>query len=318
MAIYTSGSKHFDVNFQPTSTATEAMIQFLGVLVAAGWTAVDFSDGTNPVAAGSASLAQLEHTSAWQRVRAPSGTMELCWQRSSNDYSWRAYMADDGFEIAGTITGLPSTAGTSFQWIGTGGMYDSGGWGWATGSATSYRWHMCADSVAGLTGVYYWHIFAIKSGGTTHRRAMFTPLETGSYPVEDVAPWAIVGGTNSTLVASSSWESYYKKGMGGELQATALSGSSQQDYPSGGATNPYNGKQDFSRISLRDTSGVDEQVKGNTLDLFWPLSPVGVLPEFSTINLTTAWGSSAQGEPGALFRFSDILVPWPDNVVPVI
>jgi hypothetical protein len=323
MAVVQSGSKSFSVNFVPSgaSTSADIFIEFAAVFLDAGWIAVDWSDGSSvTTSAVPATFAQLDNSNAWQRFRAPSGSFEIEWQRGTSDWIWRCFFDADGFNNDGVAATMPTASGTAFQIIGTAGGFDSGGWGWASTGASSYRWAMCADSVPGQAGAYYFHMFARRDGtGVAHRRFFFSPLETGSFPVEDVAPWIATGETAiAALNASTLWQSFYLKGFGGEAKAIALVADSQQDFPNGGVPNPYNAKIDFARIFARDTTAPEEQIKGSALDLFWPLVVTGVVPNSDTINLTTVWGAGAGADPGAVIRYEDLLVPWAHGVAPVI
>jgi len=322
MAAVASGSKYFSVNFVPTgvNTSADIFIEWAVVLEAAGWTPIDRSDGTTVTTSGTSSTyAQLNNANAWQRFRAPAGTFEIEWQRGAADWNWRCFFDPDGFNNNGVPATMPTASGTQFQIVGTAGGYD-GGWGWQSTGASSYRWAMCADSVPGQTGFYYFHMFGRRAGtGANHRRFFFSPLETGSFPVEDVAPWVATNEvTSAALAAGAVWQSFFKKGLTGAAKAQALVASNMQDYPSNGIVNPYNGDHEFVRICPYDSSGADEQNKGAALDLFWPASTLAALPDIDTLNLTSVWGAVAGGDPGALIRYDALLVPWLTNVAPVV
>ena len=74
------------------------------------------------------------------------------------------------------------------------------------------------------------------------------------------------------------------------------------------------------RILWRDSSGADRQFKGASVDLFWPASPRATAPnaDYDVVNLTTPWGTVSEGNPGALIRYYDMMLPWPHGVTPFV
>lgn len=321
MAVVSSGSKRFQVDFVASGVdhGFEIWDQFGEVLEAAGWTPIDFSDGSSVTTSGTrATTTQMDSTNAWQRMRAPSGTFEMVWQRGTNERTWRAFFAQDGYNADGTPTVIPSEiSGVEFQFVGTLGNFDSD---WTGTNTNDRRWNMCADSVAGQVDLYYFHMFSnLSSTGAEKDRFVFSAYETGTFPVENTAPWMLIHGTLfSTILVNTNVSIHFKRGLAGEAaDLTALIPTMGQ-YPTFGVTNPWNGKQDFIRIRVSDTIGIDEHQGGDMLDVFWPASPIGILPERATVNLATVWGVNAGDDPGALFRFSDALLPWPDGVTPTV
>jgi len=321
MTINTSGSKKFSVNFIPTlnNSGTDVFIEWAAVLTAAGWTAVDWSDGTTVTTSTTpATFSQLNNSNAWQRFIAPTGAMEIQWQRGTQNRYWKMYIAQDGFEVAGTATVMPTTTGITFPLVGTTSSFDitftNAG---SSPTANGYRWHMCVDSVPGTGNFYYFHMLQYYIGtGATRQRVIFSPIKTGTFPVEDTAPWActLLTSTDGILNTGTTWQSYYKKGLSGETNTTALSSNNQNAYSYVYGANAYNGKHYYIRALLEDPSASIGQIKGSLVDIFLPASNNVQLPENEILNSTIAWTSTAGGDPGALIRYDNMLVPWPHNV----
>jgi len=318
MAIVTSGSKKFSPDFQPSGVnqGTEVLIELAAVMVAAGWIAVDFSDGSSvTTSATPATFAQLDTLNAWQRFRAPTGTMEVIWQRGNGDRQWKLVLDDDGYNNDGTSTVMPTPKGTEENLVGTRSAVAS--WIWTATGANNYKWNICVDSVASAGGFYYFHLFSNVTGTRAkHNIVIFAPTKSGTYPVEDIAPWVATNLTTS-MSSSTTWDGWFKKGLSGAALGTSLTGNNDGPFPSTGPVNPNSGKHDFQRILLDDSSGVEIQIKGRTVDCFWPASTIAALPENDTLNLATAWTAVSEGDPGAVYRWHNILLPWPHGVTPV-
>jgi len=323
MPVVTSGSKKFNVNFQSTPTGgAEWLLEFFACLTAAGWVAVDFSNGSSvTTSATPATIGQISNNNAWQRWRAPAGTFEMWFQRSTTDYSWRAFYDVDGFNNDGTPTVGPTAVSTAVCFIGqnSSGGFDASFAG-LTGQADLKRWHFCVDSVAGVAGFYHFHGVAIVTGtGVASKRFCFTPLEPGTYAPEDIVPaCSVEASISGQWNENIDWETWFKKGLAGEALVSAARPDGWSTFSSQGVVNPYNNKHSFVRGYIEDRVGADANIKGATLDVFFPASNKSALAENDTLNLTTAWTSSPAGDPGALIRFDDVLLPWPDTVTPLI
>lgn len=322
MAISISGSKRFTVNFQPTLNTDHATwaIELFATLVAAGWIPVDFSDGSSVITSATpATEVQIDASNAWQRFRAPSGAFELWVQRGTNGSSWRGAYDPDGFNNDGGIATTPTPTSYLIRIFGNATNYDSS-WSGNTNQANTRRYHICVDSVAGQTGFYYFHILQNTVGtGTVTKRAVFSPLESGTFAPEDLSPYASLGHTSSGAVnENSTWASVFKKGLAGEILQETLNASYWSTFANGGVVSPYNSKHLFIRLQLEDNTGGDAHMKGATLDCFLPASPTGALGLTDTLNLSTPWSGVAEGDPGALFRYDSLLVPWPHGVTPLI
>jgi len=322
MAIVTSGRFKFSRDFVPSGTnqSAELWIEFAAAMTAAGWIAVDFSDGTTVTTSTTpATFAQLDNSNAWQRFRAPTGTFEVVWQRGTSDWLWRAFFDMDGFNNDGTATVLPteSAVGARVQIVGSSGSTTT--WTWQSGGAQNYKWQLCVDSVPSPGGFYYFHMVG-RSVGTAvkFRRFIFAPLKSGTYSPSDVAPWVALRGTNaSTISDNTSWWGWYKKGLASAALVETILGNNDGPFPSTGVVNPYDGKHDFQRVMFDDGSGTEQQTKGRSIDCFWTPSSLTALPDADTVNLSTAWGATAESDPGALYRFDEMLIPFPDGTAPV-
>lgn len=325
MPVSISGSKHFSVNFQASgiTAGAEWAIEFFALLVSAGWTPVDFSDGSSVTTSATAALlADIDNANAWQRFVAPAGAFELVLQRGSTSYQWRGQYDVEGYNADGTATVRPTPSDRGIDFIGNGAAVDTSYAG-NTNVANGHRYHMCVDSVAGVAGFYYFHVLQITVGtGAVRRVAAFSPLEPGSYPAEDLAPWASLDArATASLNDNVDWVSVFLKGNangGTEALHDTLRPDGTSTYPGGGVTNPYNSGHDYVRAILEDRSGGDRVQKGSLVDVFLPASAQGALGSTDTLNLATAWTSDPGGDPGALFRYDDVLFPWPHGVTPVI
>ncbi len=321
MTVVSSGSKRFQVDFVASGIdhGFEIWDQFGEVLEAAGWTPIDYNDGSSVITSGTrGNTTEMDNTNAWQRMQAPAGTFEVVWQRGTSERTWRAFFAQDGYNADGTITTIPTeVSGVEFQFVGLSGSLDTD---WTGITTNDRRWNMCADTVPGQAGFYYFHMFSnFTATGLEGDRFVFCPYETGTFPVENTAPWALIQGTAAVDIKSNTATSiHFKRGLAGDASDTTATLAAQGQYPSFGVTNPWNNKQDFIRCRVADISGADEHQGGDMLDVFWPASPIGILPERATVNLATVWGAGAGADPGALFRFADALLPWPDGVTPTV
>lgn len=318
MAVVSDGSKRFQVDevVGGASSGFDVWELFGELLQAAGWTAVDYSDGTTVATSTTrATVLEIDNVDAWQRMRAPAGTFEVVWQRGATERQWRMFFCQSGYNADGLPTVLPTEVDTEVQVVGLAGAYDTDFTG---NTSTDRRWNMCADSVPGQPGIYYMHMFStLISTGAEQDRWCFTPKETGSFVPEDTAPWLLLhAASGGTVVANVVWTAHFKRGLAGDAITLAALSGAHGNYPSLGVTNPWNGGQDFTRVRIHDAAGADEGQYGDCLDVFWPASPTGVLPKRATINLATAWGLAAGGDPGALYRLDDLLVPWPSTVTP--
>lgn len=154
MAIVQDGTRWFSVNFVPASGhgTRDVLWEMASVMQTAGWIGVQSGDGTTKTSGFPVSNPFLPSTNGWIQLRAPTGTLEVTIQRSSGeDYSARAYVCDVTFGMGGTASAPPTNA-DAIQIIGSSDSYDSGGWGWVSGSAANYRWMFYgAGPLAGVT-----------------------------------------------------------------------------------------------------------------------------------------------------------------------
>ena len=322
MPVEISGSKHFTPNYQPplNTDSVAWVIEFFATLASAGWIAVDFSDGSSVTTSITpATLADMDNTNAWQRWRAPSGTFELWVQRGTTSIQWRAAYDVDGFNNDGGAVTTPTETSHLIRLIGNSTAFDTSYSG-NTNQADTRRYHICVDSVAGQSGLYYFHIVQTTVGtGAVTRRAVFSPMESGTFSPLDLSPYAsIEHAANGTANDTSDWASVYRKGLSGESIQDSLDASRWATFAGGGFASPYGGEHNFIRAQLEVATGGDAHFKGALLDVFLPASATSALGNLDTLNLSTPWGSVAEGDPGALFRFDDLLLPWPHDVTLVV
>jgi hypothetical protein len=142
------------------------------VLVAAGWTAVQTSNGTT-VITNDWGVTDLPANS-WGRFRDPAGTVELMLECDTTDWGARAWISmADGFVTGAAPTTAP-TATDQEQIVGTSGSFDTDGFIWKESGADAYVWTVVADS-SPRDGNYYFHIIGRPvASPVLHRAIMFT------------------------------------------------------------------------------------------------------------------------------------------------
>lgn len=305
------------VNLQNTSSTAEVMFRLKKLLKAVGWTVPSSSDGTTYNAAGDqittdgSGAGGLDNNNAWYRLQDPGGRREFVFQRSTNEYTWKAYYS----ALAKFSGGSPDavtlpTATDEVQVIGSGGSFD-GSWGWGGVSVSNYKWHIGADNAA-VGGVYGFYIVSRQlTTGNSHRRLVLDPLKVGSYPDGTVgdadADPAVVWMASGTAfgVGSPSIGTWYKYGLASASWDTAPQVLGLAGFPGSVGISPYSG-QDLGLAPIYHSTTVSkEQVKGWSAALEWV--GVGARNTYDTLGLSTS---------SSRVIFDDVSLPWPQSVVP--
>lgn len=316
MAIVQDGTRWFSVNFVPASGhgTRDVLWEMASVMQTAGWIGVQSGDGTTKTSGFPVSNPFLPSTNGWIQLRAPTGTLEVTIQRSSGeDYSARAYVCDVTFGMGGTASAPPTNA-DAIQIIGSSDSYDSGGWGWVSGSAANYRWMFCADS-APVSGHYYFHwIGRAVTSGNAHRRVVFEPCLTnadGTIGDADDAPWVVwvqAGGNNLPQTNASDGRGWYKRNLAGEAAETQLA--IHHTLPSTAlGQNPYTGIHERASPLIYKVS-TNAQRKG-----------IASTIRFATMSSISAFDTLDLADTGLAMIAPDsngCFVPWPSGVTPVI
>jgi len=323
MARNVSGSKQFSTDFvvADATKPLQTWDEIFAILILAGWTAVDWSNGAVVAAGLGTEPGFTAGIYAWQRLRAPTGAMEMIWQWGTGRALWNVEVCDDGYNNDGAPTTRPTAVAGSQALTLVGNSPTNYVTMSSTTVATDYKWQICADSVPSASGYYYFHVLGRITGtGVKWRRIALSGLRAGTYSPSDIAPWAalVTTGAATTLLSNHGWGGWYKKGGVGAKTMITLTGDQDGRFPSLGVTDPISGAHQFLRPMLCDTAGTELQQKGRPVDFFWPASSQSALPDGDTLNLATAWGIVSDGDPGAVYRWDDGLFPWPHGVPPVI
>ena len=193
-------TKYYSVNKQyAAGDGVGCVYDLVNTLVSASWTIQSASNGLN-FDAGTTywSPTSLAASNAWVSVREPIGVggREWCFQRTTNDYTWRAKVSPTvGFTGSATATQVPTASDEGIVW-GTGTDNSPTGNVLFIPSNPS-KFHIVAESSpVGPAGnqAYGWWAFSNLAGATGDYVYGFLcqePLAVGSYP-------ALVGTRAST------------------------------------------------------------------------------------------------------------------------
>lgn len=212
------------------ASSEAAMRTLITTALAAGWTVRASSDGTTYNASGNqissdSGANSLANAAAWVRLRAPTGTRELVFQRGSNSTQWRALYSVSGFSGGSPgATEVPTSADQKLL-IG-GGTAGSPSYATLFGTDGAYRWLLSFDDAA----PYECWGAALTIGSLAATTAIVClGMEAGSYDSGDADPYALAAQGSSVLVQGQLWQSentayvnfhaWYRYGLGGETWA---------------------------------------------------------------------------------------------------
>lgn len=347
-------AKNYKVNFTP-ATGAEAIFELKNILTGSGWTIVSSSNGTTFSAGDNiTSSTSLAGSNRWFIVQEPTGVggRQWCFQRTTANTTWRVKISPlNGFGGgSASLTQVPSATDEGVI-LGTGTDASPTG-AQLLPTDNTYKFHVISENTAiGPAGnqAYGFWAFANILGSTAAADAetiiMQEPLATGSYP-------ALVGTRTSTTSGDADPALYacgydgtgYKYTLlGGGASFSQLAGVTTEanntikyfyDYQSasGSFTNGdeiMGYVQQFTNLGTSPVSAADVLIplgygrynvaagsvsgfNGRTtfvgfkgMTHFVRKSSVGRSTS-DTINLTT----------NAYIYVGQLLIPWPENVVP--
>lgn len=340
-------TKYYSVNKEYAAGEGDlAIYDLVSVLTASGWTIQSASNGTN----FDAGTTYWSSTSLqWVTVREPSGPggREWCFEQVGNNYTWRVKVSPHaGFTGSATNTQTPYAPDQGIIW-GSGADNAPGG---ATLFYTGnrFKFHAIAESTpvgpAGNQAYGFWafHNLASAMSETTNFGLICQePMVVGSYPaltgsrtnttsgeadpciysaVYEGGGYSLnsyVHGYNDSNVGCSFKHFYKYQNASGSLTFTydvgGTSGPSYQSYPRLVNVHPCNGqdtnlpfmvgRMGYSGVGVVTTVVANVGLKGtcNFLKIRGTNRSTG-----NVINLTT----------DAYIYVSELLIPWPENIVP--
>lgn len=307
MAVYTDGDWHFDVNREVTSVDEELYTYFADVLVAAGWTVVQRSDGSTVHSDGSQNdTADWSNGGAWEVYLDPSGAggRYLIMQRNTSAWSprnCRAWLTQRGAAApsGGGATTAPASADQS-QIIGSGGGFESNFWSNSSFDGLS-RVHMAAKAApSGNSGnVYPFYISVFSIGGTTDIDfcavlACETP-DDGTIGDANAEPWVCLDD-----VGDNTGSAWYEAGLAGESYVS--NGITMVNLSVVPSMSPYSSAYYLTPLFAYDTGGTS-QFLGEVLDMKRETTR-GIGDTFNLATAGDAW-----------IRF-DYVFRWPTGVTP--
>lgn len=304
-------------------------------LKSAGWTVLQSGDGTTlyPATDGITTFASgaggMDNIGAWFRITDFGARREFTFQRNAgaagSGYAWRIkYSAlakfDGSAPVAGASSGLaaqaasatlsPSAAdeqvliGAGTNAVPTGATVPP--------SSGGYYAHVIAQSTAEGDVYGFWFFCSSKGAGAINGAMVCEPLRVGSYPAADTDPLMLHVSSSSIPYSSTTgtvYASWYAKGLPAQAWLPLNSG-----YAPGSAvgsfaatyvgSNPYTGEDDsidiaYARavtLTSQGWRGIGKYLRFRGVGRIYP----------STANLST----------DAYVYVENMLVPWPDNIVP--
>lgn len=307
-------AKFHDVNTViGANGGAEAIKRLIDVMISAGWTKVADSDGTTYSSSGTqvtgyASGANgLNNARAWVRMREPGGRREFLFQRdtSTNEQNWRVlYSALDRF-TGGSPGATQTPSATDEQTILGGGSHASPSFAQLFVAGGGYRWHAIAQSTA-VGGAYgFWAFSTTVSVGDNLTAIAGEPLRDGSYPVEDTDPYVVglrytagVSAFGNYAGTHMAWRFWTAQNLAGE-SFRSVNNADPLLLP----VSPYNSK--FVKQPMRVIESA-QSWKGIVHHREHRSVSAHAYPD--TYDLTT--------DAKVVVGYS--LVPWPNNVAPIL
>lgn len=307
------------INGNAPATGSVALFSIVQLLIAAGATKIQDSDGTvyspsgTRITSGNSSTNGLANTSAWFVLRLPSGR-QYCFQRGSSNVSWRVmYSFSAGF--TGGSPGATRIPTATDQAIILGGGTDaSPTYNNLFATDASYRLYAYEDVVYG----FWWGTVALSGGsnssGMYHDLITRSDVDEPDGCVTNVSPTGFTQGSIGTVTAATTgsrtagWLRY------GEVDAShvALSGMTQRDnagtviYPDGAGVSAR-GKDQLRLIPYArgNNQTLPYGDKGMSKIVAWPGSSRSTLETYS---VASARDWIRMG--GAALRWNgDVVVP---------
>lgn len=315
-------AKFHDVNRATTTNGgSEVTYRLKEVLKAAGWTVPRSSDGTTYNAAGdqittpNTGAGGMNNNSAWFVIREPGGVREWCFQRGTANGQLRLkYSALDRFTGGSPAATVTPTA-TDQQVLTGGGTDGSPTYTSFFGTAGTYRSHCIAQSTAEGGAYGFWCLTSPNAGGTPTTGMYQEPMLVGSYPNTDPDPVIVNAGNSSAVWSINSTpvpKGWYAMNTGSEawvdyphaapVNAGAATGTLYGVGQTG--TSPYSGNDEAMAPTYARPTGSSQPGRKGTAKY---LLMKGVNRDYpDTGNLTT----------DAYVYGNQLLIPWPENIVP--
>lgn len=313
MPVTSQGNHRFNISIEPVG-ASDHHLFFEGLwdtLEAAGWVAVEHSDGTT-VAAGRGAIQNT--VNAWKLYRNPSSTMWVRAQRNTTA-QWRMFI-DTTLPTGGTASTMPSHA-DSVQLIGT-----SGGFASLNTDSSTVRAHVWANTEETSNGFRPFYFLLMTRGVATSLD--FYGVETldqvadgvsGDADTQDYVLYRTTGSiTNfSRSGGANKFIVWYRKGLTGAAIDSSggvafgqVNVNASHSFPGGiNFTDPYTGLYKKARCWVgSNTSGRTQAPKGRAIFFRFPGPDTSIIGNFQRLDPTTT---------EAYLRLTDFLVPWPQN-----
>lgn len=316
--VMQSGGWSFEPNYK-TVTRPEDLLEALGdVLVDAGWTLINASDGTT-VGTSRLTSADWDNSDAWEHYRDPSGTggRDISIQHNGVTSS-RIFMSLRGDPMTGgTPTVAPTPTGTRGEILSAAAQ---GYQNWLENTAGTQTWHIGAASAAyGETDDVY-PFYCIRrdspSGNATGTPVLLVPVRTtadGTTGDADAEPWVCFTGANLPGASCSGW---FKAGLTGESFVRNGLRVVEESVGQFEGLNPYRNDYDRWVLLIDDDTGGLEQRKGIIDPRVMCRRGAGSHTSYDTYNLTTEAVDSPVTH-GAMLVLDFICFRWPHNVAPV-
>jgi hypothetical protein len=306
-------AKFSDVNtIMGADGGAEAIYRLGAVLITAGWAKVADSDGTTYSSSGvqvtgyGTGANGLNNARAWVVYREPGGRREWLFQRAATtlESQWRIMYSASARFVGGSPSGTQTPSATDEQLVLGAGTHASPTFAALFAVGGGYRYHAIAQStpVGGCYG--FWGFSTISATGVNESAIAQDPLWDASYPAEDTDPCVVgarfasggaaFGNAGGTHLAERYWNGY---GLGGTWRSVF------QVTPVLVPVSPYNGKFVKSPFQITESAvgwkGALRYREGCTVTAH-------AYPD--TYDLPT--------DAKCVVGYS--LVPWPDNVAPIL
>jgi len=308
-------AKFHDVNtVVGANGGAEFVYRLLAVLIAAGWTKPADSDGTTYSSSGgqvtgyATGTNGLNNARAWVRLQEPGGRREWLFQRdtSTNEHQWRICYSAAAKFTGGSPGATQTPSATDEQIILGGGSHASPTFAQLVVAGGGYRAHLIAQSTV-VGGCYgFWALTTVAGTGYCNTAILQEPLWDNSYPAEDTDPcllgvkfyagaYNVLGNHAGLHWVGRFWTAY---GLGG-----ASFRSKTWADPPALPVSPYNAKFVKQPMYVIETS---QAWKGVLRHREYCSVSTHAYPD--TYDLTT--------DAKVVIGYS--LVPWPENVAPIL
>jgi hypothetical protein len=296
-------------------------------LKAAGWAVVSSSDGTTYSAVGdvittfATGAGGMDNPYAWFRIQDPGGLRELVFQRATFGAlignSWRVKYSASAKFTGGAPAATVVPSATDEQLLCGSGTDGAPGFTSILATGDSYYMHCVAQSTP-ENGVYgFWFFATVKGSGVISGQVMCEPLDSATYPVEDVEPCLFVCTNAATRsVMSGVWAGWYAKGLGAQAWLTATTGWSMAPPFSSSYTNLFG----TNPVGANPYTGEDDNIAAGVMRASAVIQPGwrGYTKYLKIRGSLRSYPSTANLATDAYVYFGEFLVPWPNGIAPTL